>query len=156
MIKMREWSSNLSLIFFLLSGVVGAMTLLQVILLPFRFRIEPPVGTADVVSSFKPVQVESLAAYEQQFLTHALFYKPQITQSAKKIDLVERLRPYTLVGIVQGVEPEALIQNSRTNQIHFVQAGEQLDELKLVDMKAHSVVLEYDGEKRELHMEGGV
>jgi len=153
---MREGPSNLYVIFFVLAGAVGAFTLIQAVSFPFRFRITSKDSAAAGTYRVETTQLEPLAAYQQEFSTHALFSKPKAAEPVRRVDLAERLKPYTLIGIVQGVEPEALIHNFETNQTHFVQAGEQFDQFKLVEIKTHSVVLEQEGEEQEIHMEGGV
>ena len=108
------------------------------------------------LKSLEMNQLEPLSNYEGQFSTHALFYKPKtqaVTEAPAAFD--ELLRPYLLTGIIQGAEPEALIRNNITKQTYFVQAGEQFDQFKMVEIKQHSAVVEYQGNQRELRLEEG-
>jgi hypothetical protein len=86
------------------------------------------------------------------FVTHTLFSKPQAAPLVQKSDLSQLLKSYALTGIIQGEEPEAFIQDHAMKQTHLVQEGEQFGPFKLVEIKDHSVLVEYEGKQGELHI----
>lgn len=151
---MRGWESSASFLFLLLTGLVAVYTVIQVVMFPLGLRTSPTGIEASNLKGFRMVELEALEKYREAFSTHALFSKPKAPTSIQPVSsLDEMLKPYVLTGIVQGIEPEALIQNTLTKQTHFVQVDEQFDQLKLVEIKEHSVIVEYAGEQKELHLD---
>ena len=87
----------------------------------------------------------------EPFSTHALFYIPEaVTVQATEPSFAQLLSQFELTGIIQGAEPEALIQNRSSKQTYFIQPGEQFEQFKLVEIKEHSVVVESGGKQQEM------
>jgi type II secretory pathway component PulC len=148
----RDWESILSSVFFGSGAIVMVYAVLQVVLFPFGFQTRLSSNGFNEIQ-FSALQLETLPYYQKMFQTHALFSKPHATSLAQKSDLSELLKSYVLTGMIQGAEPEALIQNHATKQTHFVQTGEQFGQFRVVEIKNHSIIVEYEGRRTELHIE---
>lgn len=150
---MRDWETNFSFVFFFLTSLVGIYILIQVVMFPFAFRTNLGRTNVNNIKLFQLMQLEPLKFYQDKFSTHNLFSKPEAVITTQTSNLAQLLKPYVLIGIVRGIEPEALIQNNLTKQTLFVQADEQFDQFKLVEIKDHSILVEYGGEQQELYIE---
>ncbi|MBI4358144.1 MAG: hypothetical protein HY584_02495 [Candidatus Omnitrophica bacterium] len=150
---MRQVEGAAGFVFLILTGFVALYTVFEVVQFSFALRADSARIKPIDLKGFQMIQLEPLEKYQQEFSTHALFYQPKTTDPIQRVaPLDEMLKPYVLSGIVQGVEPEALIQNTLTRQTHFVQEEEQFDQFTLVKIKEHSVVVEYNGEQKELQL----
>lgn len=149
---MRDWETNFSFVFFFLTSLVGIYILIQVVMFPFAFRTNLGRTNVNNIKLFQLMQLEPLKFYQDKFSTHNLFSKPEAVITTQTSNLAQLLKPYVLIGIVRGIEPEALIQNNLTKQTLFVQADEQFDQFKLVEIKDHSILVEYGGEQQELYI----
>ncbi len=59
---------------------------------------------------------------------------------------------FHLVGIAAGVNPQAIVQNKKTNQTYFLYRGQSQDNLKAEDISGNKVILNYAGETFELFL----
>lgn len=70
-----------------------------------------------------------------------------------KTSISEMVKDYRLKGVVILSEPEAIIQDARTQQSIFVKAGEKLGELTVKEIREGKIVLTYYGEETALQIE---
>lgn len=151
---MRSWESSVSFVFFSLTVLVGLYTVIQVVMFPFQFQTG--LNQRDNHPRILEVTVlEPLNIYQEKFSTHNLFSKSRTEFAAPSTNFSELLKSYLLTGIIRAAEPEALIQNNVTKQMYFVQTGEQFDQFTLTEIKEHSILVEFQGEQLELHIEEG-
>lgn len=153
---MRYWAFQISYLFFLGAILIAGYALVQIVFIPFRLHSELNPSGSGPLPSFQFVSLKPLDAYLEQFRTHALFYVPKAPEVIKKSGISELVARYEVTGLIQGAEPEALIQNRASKQTYFVQAGEQFDELKLVEIREHSIMVDYGGEQMEMSIQEGV
>ena len=149
---MRDWEISLSFVFFVLTVLIAIYMVIQMAIFPFGLRSGPRKTEVADLQLFQIRTLEPLEKYRRDFSTHALFPQQESRTGAEISGIDEALKSYMLIGVVQGIEPEALIQNRLTMQTHFVQAGESFDQFKLVKLKERGVVVEYQGEQRELNI----
>ena len=100
------------------------------------------------------IQTQSPEKDQQNLASHSIFNKPAAPVVVKPIGLEDLIKPYALVGIISGGEPEALISNRTTKQTSYVRAGEEFDKLKVIKISAHSVLIGYQNEQKEIFIEG--
>ena len=150
---MRDWQSSVSSVFFIMSVLIFGYAAVEIIRFPFS--LGTPSGTVSLsdLRSFHVAPLESLEKYQRDFSTHALFSKPKALPSVQIRGFEEMIKPYALVGIISGGEPEALIQNNLKKQTYYLQEGEVFDQFKLIEIKQHSVIIGYQNEQKELSIE---
>ena len=56
----------------------------------------------------------------------------------------------SLIGIIAGDRPQAIIEDKKTGKSHFLYKGGSIGKAKLVDILGDSVIMEYQGETFEL------
>ena len=62
----------------------------------------------------------------------------------------ELLRNYSLIGIVGGEDPQAIIEDKNAKQTYYLKKGQPLGEYKVRDIQEGKVILENDGQTAEL------
>jgi hypothetical protein len=152
----HDWQAGVTFIFFMLAALVAAFSVIQIVRFPFEVQVTSKSVDLSGLRRLPTSQLAPLESYQNDFSSHALFMKPKVQAPVKGPNLAELLKPYTLTGIIQGGDAEALIQNNMTKQTYYVQAGEGFDQFKVVDVRDHSVVVEFQGERKELFIEGTI
>lgn len=80
-------------------------------------------------------------------------FLPQQTEAAPVVtgpSLDEVSANLSLIGIVAGPRPQAIIENKRTGKSYFLYKGSLVDKAKVLEILEGSVIMEYQGEKFEL------
>jgi hypothetical protein len=58
----------------------------------------------------------------------------------------------SLVGIILGEDPQAIIEDKRTQKIFYVKKGQFIEEFKLEDIEFGKAILSYKDRKFEIHL----
>jgi len=56
----------------------------------------------------------------------------------------------SLIGIIAGDRPQAIIEDKKSGKSHFLYKGNTIGEAKVLDILEDSVILEYNGQRFEL------
>lgn len=110
------------------------------------------------VKSQKPVKertIKPFSYFQQAIDKRILFQSLAPEKEAARIvpagatfrDLVKNL---TLMGIVSGRNQQAVIEDTKTKKTYFLYEGDFLGEIKVEEIHADRVVLEYRGESAQL------
>jgi len=78
--------------------------------------------------------------------------KKIIAAAPPKIPLSKRASHLSLVGIVTGDSPQAVIEDSKKNKTHYVHAGETIGEIGIQSVGQGKVILSYEGETYALKL----
>lgn len=84
---------------------------------------------------FKPLRTETLAAKTP---------KPSTSSG------YEKLKDLSLIGIVAGEKPQAVIEDKKIQKTYFLNKGQTIDQLTVEDILEDRVILDFEGEKLEL------
>lgn len=145
----------------IIAGIVLLGTVIVVNGVTFADRHALAVEQVDPVSMSVPCVVDNQAVlgsvedYTRVFTKKRLFrpLKTQKRQAETVITIDELTRDYLLIGIVKQAGIEAVIKNRRTNQTFFVSKGATLNNVKVEQILGDSIVLTYNGEKKELRIQ---
>ena len=152
----RDLPLAASRFFFLVSFLILGYAAWEAIRIPVQWHGRLRSASPIAIPHGGPAVLKPLDMSVGPFATHALFYVPKAAPApVKGPGISELLAQYELTGIVQGIEPEELIQNRSTKETHFVQPGEEFGPLTLVAINTHRVVVEYGGEEGELRIQEG-
>jgi type II secretory pathway component PulC len=72
-----------------------------------------------------------------------------IPPAAVNADLTKDL---SVVGIISGSNPQAIIEDKKNQRTYYVSKGQFINELKVLDIQQGKVILDYRGQRFELHM----
>ena len=56
----------------------------------------------------------------------------------------------SLIGIIAGERPQAIIEDRKSDKSHFLYKGGSVGQAKIVEILEDSVIMEYKGERFEL------
>jgi type II secretory pathway component PulC len=98
--------------------------------------------------------LEPVSAYQSVFEKSSLF--GNLANAAApmiKASILELAKDFRLKGVVIASEPEALIEDARTQKTTFVHVGQALGELSVKEIREGLVVLEYLGEETRMEIQ---
>ncbi|MFH1381145.1 MAG: hypothetical protein ABIH57_03130 [Candidatus Omnitrophota bacterium] len=112
-------------------------------------------GGIPYVKDDSTVEDESLAPKKESFssflkdiqgkeLFTAPFLKGEKTSPKEVIDISKR---FILVGIITGDEPQAIIEDTKTEKTHYLYKGQSVSGVTIKEISTGRVVLEYEGEE---------
>ena len=107
------------------------------------------------------LSLEPLTSYEIDFKRGALFgaYELRSHRSGvvpSRTSLATRVKDYRLKGVIDTDEPEAILEDARTQKTFFVQQGDFVGEMKVQQISESTVFLEHLGQTHELKIGGGL
>lgn len=142
----------------LLGLSLGVLALIPVDLATLPFKGVAPIKTNSPVQeksvSFS-TSSESLSSYEASFQKSSLFglATPETPLPVFKSSIAELTKDYRLKGVVILDQPEAILEDARTQKSTFVKVGDKLGELTIKEIREGAIVLEYYGETKEMRIE---
>jgi type II secretory pathway component PulC len=147
-------------IFLILSLTVFCLILLDQISMAWSRRFQGHgIQEADpsVLLSSEPER-EPLGLYQEVILKRNLFdvATPSKDEPVGKVSVDELIKDLRLKGIVIITEPEAILEDARTQSTVFLREGSKLQEIILKEIKQESVILAYGDQEKELRIEGGL
>ncbi len=131
--------------------ILGLFTLFS-----FPFKAQPRSGGSELTFSEGNAASNFGSAPAVDFSSHGLFYYPKTEVAAAGPGLDDMLRPYHLVGIIQGDKPEALIKNDLNQQTYFARAGENFDKFRVAEILTNSINVEFENHSKEIYLEEGI
>ncbi|MFH1355013.1 MAG: type II secretion system protein N [Candidatus Omnitrophota bacterium] len=102
------------------------------------------------VKDRKPVEF-----YLQDIKGRQIFDTPLVQKDTAKeevsvsLDFIKELK---LLGIISGDDPQAIIQDKKTEQTYYLSRGQSVGEIKVEEIQDGRVVLNYKGKKFELYL----
>ena len=116
--------------------------------IPGHSRVDADVEKRE----FKPLSYY-LDIIGKRNLFKLLAVKPKIEKPAVlRPEPSELLKDYTLMGIISGENPQAIIEDRKTKNTYFLNKGQNLGEMLIVDIQEDKVVLEVDGQQLDLNL----
>jgi len=101
------------------------------------------------------LQTQSYDYYAQQIGRRQLF-RPAIGRKEKSVSKTKTLREimqdFTLLGIMRGDNPQAVIEDKKAQKTYFLNRGDYLGEVQISDIQEGRVILEYEGESFDLFL----
>lgn len=98
-------------------------------------------------------QVQSFDHYAKNIQQHNIFQLPWEMPMDENIDMSTSLQlsqQLTLMGVFLDGDPKIIIEDSATQQIHFVATGESIGNAVLQEIEADKAIFIYNGKKVEL------
>lgn len=99
---------------------------------------------------------EDFQAYKAVFDGRDLFktmgVPAPVISTGKTFGLQDMLKNYSVSGIISGESPQAIIEDRANGQIHYVEAGEYLGSIQIVEVGSDGVLLRYGDEEARLSL----
>ena len=110
---------------------------------------------ATILPALQKPSIRPLDQYDASFQTGGLFGGPANSSglTVLKASINELVKDYRLKGVVILSEPEAIVEDARTQKSVFVKVGQQLGDLKVKEITEGKIVLSCYGEDAVLQIE---
>ena len=145
----------------LLRKSFGILSAVMLFAIPMDFAVSSFHGRRNLVNAVSAIAnsshasfTESVSSYESSFDRSGLFGKVSNEGPVfLKSSIAELVKDYRLKGVVLLNEPEAILEDARTQRSIFLKVGDHLGELTVKEIKEGEVVLKYYGEEKILRIE---
>jgi hypothetical protein len=134
---------------YLIASFVYPWVGLREIRLPVIPQEEGQDSAAQIISEPKPYE------FYQKELSQKQIFKTQYTQEEKTAAIptdIELTKEINLVGIISGDNPQAIIEDRRTQKTFYVTKGQFIGDYKVEDIQEGRIILEFQGKRYELNM----
>ena len=165
--KNRQWNFSFPkyLIFPNINKIIFAIFALSCIYLIYTFayplfisnNINLPKVTEEKIPEEKIQAIQQIKPYEfylQGLKNRQIFSGASGQESEKSAGTInaDLIKDMTLVGIVAGDNPQAIIQDKKTQKTYYVTKGQFIGEFKVEDIQDGKIILNYSGQKLELYL----
>ena len=65
---------------------------------------------------------------------------------------VDLLKDITLVGIITGANPQAVIEDKKSLKNYYVTKGQFIGQMQVEDIQEGKIIINYKGQKYELYL----
>ncbi len=83
-----------------------------------------------------------------------IFYGSLATQGTSPVSVanIDLMKDISLVGIMSGDNPQAVIEDKKTQKTYYVTKGQFIGEMQVEDIQERKIIINYSGQKYELYM----
>lgn len=72
--------------------------------------------------------------------------------SASSVVSADLIKDINLVGIISGKNPQAVIEDKKTQKTYYLNRGQFIGELQIEDIQEGKIIVNYNGQRYELYM----
>lgn len=104
------------------------------------------------VEEAKALEIKPYSYYSSSIEGRNIFMPPQVEADAVATgpSIEEVMADFSLIGIIAGDRPQAIIEDKKSAKSHFLYEGNSVGLVKVLEIKEGSVIMEYQGQKFEL------
>jgi hypothetical protein len=152
-----SYLNNLLLFFLFLSLVILAINFIlpkEPAEIKFTSAASRPQDTEDkeLLPKMKPYDYYAQQIGKRDLFAPSIGKKEEVASGAKSSTLREMVQDFSLIGIMEGQNPQAIIEDKKAKKTYFLNRGDYLGEIKINDIQAGKVTLEYEGESVDLFL----
>ena len=108
-----------------------------------------PQESPGAKSAGKPLEEYLESARGRQIFSQAAALEDNSFINAANTDLMKDI---SLVGIISGENPQAVIEDKKTQKTYYVTKGKFIGEMQVEDIQEGKIIINYGGQKYELYM----
>lgn len=97
----------------------------------------------------KPYEFYLEGIRNRQIFSSTTLKEDQRPASGVNVDLIKDIN---LVGIISGENPQAIIEDKKTQKTYYLNKGQFIGELQVEDIKEGKIILNYKEQRFELHL----
>ena len=102
-------------------------------------------------------EIKQYEFYQESIIGRKIFSPlgPQPSEGQKTdlgVSFTERIKSLTLLGIVLGDSPQAIIEDKKTQQTYFLEKGKSLESIRVEEIGDGKVTLEFQGQSFDLFL----
>ena len=114
-------------------------------------KITDEVATEEEV---EPAQQAKPYGFYSQGLADRQIFGSTSQEAEKPIGTInaDLLKDMSLIGIVSGDNPQAIIEDKKTQKTYYLTKGQSIGEFRVDDIGQGKIILNYNGQKFELYL----
>ncbi|MDD5584488.1 MAG: type II secretion system protein N [Candidatus Omnitrophica bacterium] len=99
-------------------------------------------------------EVKPYEFYAQAIMNRPLFGAEtgNAPESAASIAETDLLKDITLVGIISGENPQAIIEDTKNQKTYYLNKGQSIGQVQVEDITQGKIIVKYNGQKYELYL----
>jgi type II secretory pathway component PulC len=134
---------------YLVSSFIYPLVALRKVKLP-----EAPKEKSAVLEAVPRVEQKPLEEYLKEVSGKQIFSNLPSAGVAGPVSgvAVDLVKDINLVGIIAGDNPQAIIEDRKTQKTYYLNKGQFIGEFQLEDIQEGKIILNYNGQKFELHL----
>jgi len=110
---------------------------------------KPAEETLITKSASKPLEEYLESVKGRQIFSGAAAMQSDSLINVANIDLMKDI---SLVGIISGENPQAVIEDKKAQKTYYVTKGQFIGEMQVEDIQEGKIIINYAGQKYELYM----
>jgi type II secretory pathway component PulC len=138
----------IAFIYFLFSFIYPFFNLNRIHLAEIKQQ-DIKTGALETAQSLKPYEF-----YAEAIKQHQMFGGPYDsgTESPVNIATKEIIKDISLVGVIAGESPQAIIEDKKAQKTYYVTEGQYIGDIQIIDIQEGKIILLYKGERFELYL----
>jgi len=98
--------------------------------------------------------IKPLEEYLESVKGRQIFSGTSAMQDASQINVanIDSMKDISLVGIISGENPQAVIEDKKAQKTYYVTKGQFIGEMQIEDIRERKIIINYAGQKYELNM----
>ena len=115
-----------------------------------KFKPQTP---GEIEAILKP-GLEPYEFYQKALSNRQIFTTPNISAepAAKSASVEALVKDITLMGIMSGDSPQAILEDQKTHKTYYLNKGQYIGEFQVEDIQDGKVILNYKGQRSELYL----
>jgi hypothetical protein len=134
---------------YLLVSIIYPWVGLRKIKLPKVTEAKITAQQAEAKQEIKPFEFYLEGAKNRQIFAGTLAQGTALPASAASADLIKEVN---LVGIIAGENPQAIIEDKKSQKTYYVSKGQFVGEFQVDDILEGKIILNYKGQRYELYL----
>ena len=112
-------------------------------------NIEPTPEPSEPIEEPKPFEFYLGGIKERNIFANMGGQAASKPQSGVNMDLTKDI---SLVGIISGDDPQAVIEDKKSQKTYYLSKGQFIGEMQIEDIQEGKIIIKYRGENFELHL----
>lgn len=138
---------------YLISSFIYPLFGLKQIKLSVAPEGEATMTEAELKQSSKPYEFYLEGIQKRQIFASTTTQSQEAQQSTTGVDVsADLIKDITLVGIISGENPQAVIEDKKTHKTYYVNKGQFIGEFEVKDIQEGRVILDYKNQNYELYI----
>lgn len=100
-------------------------------------------------AELKPYEFYLQSARQRQIFGNSVVQEKSVAQVAANLDIVKEM---SLVGIISGDNPQAIIEDKATQKTYYVTKGQFIGEIQIEEILEGKIIISYKGQRFELYL----
>lgn len=119
-----------------------------------NIRLPKPSGESTGEKQTTKLSVKPIEEYLKNVKGRQIFSGNAALQTAQSINVanIDLMKDISLVGIISGATPQAVIEDKKNQKTYYVTKGQFIGEIQIEEIQERKIIVNYAGQKYELNM----